>query len=480
MNAKLAHWVFGWSVWAGVLVIGAVADRAAADPPRVVLAQPDMGDVGVDPGLKEMIVEFDQDMAVGGVGGVGGGGGGGGFSICGSRETSPQTAGQMPRWATPRKVVIPVMLEPGRAYRLSINCPGARNFRSVKGEAAEIHPIQFRTRAEGEEGPVITEAQAESVWAALVKGIEERYSYKDLRAERGLDWAGLFEKHGPGVRAARTPGELGRRIAAMLRPTGDLHICVRVGAGKGAEPFVLAAGRREVDPNIDVRSLPERIDGWTPLGGHAAGGMYKGVPYLLIGDWGGAGREYEPVMEFLGKHKGAESFILDVRPNSGGDESIARKVAGWFVAEKTVYSKSRIRDPGQNGGQSGGEGGWTPVHERAVTPTGDHPLSDARVAVLIGPAVMSSCESFVLMMRHGAEGRAKLIGSRTFGSTGRPMPLELSPGAYGVTVLLPSWVDYDVDGTVVEGNGVRPDIEVRYTRDREDEVLERAVEELKK
>lgn len=120
------------------------------------------------------------------------------------------------------------------------------------------------------------------------------------------------------------------------------------------------------------------------------------------------------------------------------------------------------------------------MHERAVTPTGDHPLSDARVAVLIGPAVMSSCESFVLMMRHGAEGRAKLIGSRTFGSTGRPMPLELSPGAYGVTVLLPSWVDYDVDGTVVEGNGVRPDIEVRYTRDREDEVLERAVEELKK
>lgn len=431
---------------------------AVGAPPRVVRAAPDMADVGVDPALKEIVVEFDQDMAVLE------------RSICGGGPTMPKLEGNV-RWTSPRRVVVPVRLEAGRRYALSINCASAMNFRGVNGEAAEVYPIAFVTAAEGErESRVLTAEQAAEALARLRKGIDERYAYRDLRAERGLDWAELLKQAGPGIAAARTPGELGRRVAAMLRATGDMHIGVRVSAGEGEEPFVLAAGRREVARNVDNTLLRPLLRGWRMLGPHAAGGEYRGIPVLVIAGWGGAEPEYAEVMEFLEEHKGASRFIIDVRSNSGGDELIARRVAGWFVGKPAVYSKNRIRDPAWPGGVDG----WSPVFERVVQPKEGASLRSAKTAVLIGAAVMSSCESFVLMMKHGAG--SMLIGAATFGSSGRPLPLELAPG---VSVTLPSWVDMRPDGTVVEGAGIVPDIETLFTgKGGRDEVLESAAEVL--
>lgn len=75
--------------------------------------------------------------------------------------------------------------------------------------------------------------------------------------------------------------------------------------------------------------------------------------------------------------------------------------------------------------------------------------------VLSGPAVMSSNESFILMMKQVP--KAKVVGMRTYGSSGNPIPRELSNG---VTVYLPSWQAYTLDGKLIEGNGVDPDVEI--------------------
>ncbi|MGH7193507.1 MAG: S41 family peptidase, partial [Candidatus Saccharimonadales bacterium] len=113
-----------------------------------------------------------------------------------------------------------------------------------------------------------------------------------------------------------------------------------------------------------------------------------------------------------------------------------------------------------------------------VSPDPKHPTFRGRVAVLMGPANMSSCESFLLMMKQVPH--CKLIGRRSYGSSGNPQPVAL---ANGVTVYLPSWRDLLPDGACFEGHGIEPDIEVKaqaQSSASSDEVLETALRELRR
>jgi len=66
---------------------------------------------------------------------------------------------------------------------------------------------------------------------------------------------------------------------------------------------------------------------------------------------------------------------------------------------------------------------------------------------------MSSCESFLLMMKRVPGDR--LVGSRSYGSSGNPKPHDLGNG---VLVHRPSWQDLMPDGKLLEGVGVEPDV----------------------
>jgi C-terminal processing protease CtpA/Prc len=82
------------------------------------------------------------------------------------------------------------------------------------------------------------------------------------------------------------------------------------------------------------------------------------------------------------------------------------------------------------------------------------------VAVLTGPACMSSNESFILMM--DTSPRVILVGEHTYGSSGNPKPVDLGNG---VSVVLPSWQDFRPGGGAIEGVGIPPDIGVRARQD---------------
>jgi len=73
---------------------------------------------------------------------------------------------------------------------------------------------------------------------------------------------------------------------------------------------------------------------------------------------------------------------------------------------------------------------------------------DKPTAVLIGPGVVSSAESFVLMMKQGE--KVTLIGQPTCGSSGNPKPHKLENN---VEVYLPSWKDMLPDGTASKARG---------------------------
>ncbi len=52
---------------------------------------------------------------------------------------------------------------------------------------------------------------------------------------------------------------------------------------------------------------------------------------------------------------------------------------------------------------------------------------------------------------------AKIIGMKSYGSTGNPKPYKLSDQ---ITLYLPSWQAYTLDKKLIEGNGVEPDMEI--------------------
>lgn len=119
-----------------VFFFAIIAVPALAAPPRVIRTLPESGQKDVDPKLRQIRIQFDQDMNQQG------------YSICGGGPKYPKTIGE-PRWTNKRTIAMRVELEPDHEYKLSVNCQSYKNFRNLQGESAIIYPIQFRTGSLG-------------------------------------------------------------------------------------------------------------------------------------------------------------------------------------------------------------------------------------------------------------------------------------------------------------------------------------------
>lgn len=416
---------------------------ATPEPPRVVEVIPGRGDLIDADAVTEFLVRFDRDMSPRG------------HSACGlQQDWLPD--GAAPRWEDPRTWVLPVRLHPGRTYSWSVNCPSFRGFRSADGAEAEPYPVTFRTLARGEPLPEPATPQTNrAAIDALRRAIADRYSHRD---RLGLDWDALFAAYAERLEAAPTSSAFARLAADMLAAAEDIHLWLDVNG------IPLGAHRSAVAPNINVSLLEKTVPGFTwPNRRVATGRFENGVGYLLIASWeDDAGGRAEADLEaahaaidrFINDH--APGLIIDVRLNSGGSEPLARSIASRFVAGRTVYARSLIRDPDDPLGH-----GWRGPFDRAVDPDPNRRPFTAPVAVLIGPACMSSNESFIQMLHaSAADDRPRaLVGARTRGSSGNPRPHDLGNG---VRVHLPSWQDLQLDGTPIEGVGISPDIEAPW------------------
>lgn len=189
---------------------------ALAEPPRIVQAFPDLGDESIPPSLTEILVDFDQDMSTRG------------WSVCGGGPDFPATG--KPVWRTARQLAIPVTLEPGRRYSLSINCPAALGCRSASGEPAIPHPIRFTTLKDGEQAPPpLTPAQNRAAITRLREVIDQFYSHRDLRVS---DWEGAFVAHTPAMEGATTPARFARASPPRRRSRSRSWRCHCADAGE--------------------------------------------------------------------------------------------------------------------------------------------------------------------------------------------------------------------------------------------------------
>ncbi|MBS0196012.1 MAG: S41 family peptidase [Planctomycetes bacterium] len=404
---------------------------AFAEPPRVVSAVPDIGDVDVDPDLAELRIEFDQDM-------------GAGRSLCGGGPLFPAMKGS-PRWETPRIIVIPVNLEPGHEYRFMVNCPSAQNFRSKEGLPAEITQMYFRTAKDAASASpprTLTPAENSPAIDAFKKAINEGYSYRDLRVK---DWDALFAANEEAMMSARTPGAFARAAVRVLAPAKDIH--AKVWVNDASLPTFHANSRR----NVNLQLVEKTVPGFLRKNDTVAVGKFEdSIGYLQILTWPGENDSpsvsIEPALSGIDDLMDCKALIIDVRANGGGAEPAAKRVAARFVEKPATYSLSQYRDRES-------PSGFTQPIARVVKPDPNKPRFTGRVVVLIGQACASSNESFIAMMKHGAN--ATLIGEKTLGSSGNPRRTDLGNG---VQISLPSWRDLMPDGSLLEGVGISPDV----------------------
>jgi len=436
--------------WGAVTLTAALS--AKAERPQVIKATPDNGDTEVDPDLKEIRVEFDQDMNQGGYSWVGGG------------ESYPKLRGRA-RWTSPRVCVLPVELKPDHEYWLSINSHTFTNFMSVKGEPAVPYPIRFWTATANGDRPrtQLSLQDNRAAIAELRRAIMEDYSYRDRLK---VDWAKTFAEHTEKLEQAETPAAFAREAGKLLEAAQDVHIWLE--AGKAT----FGSYKRRATYNVNVETLAKSVPGWSERSSCVATGRFEdGIGYVMIRTWpDGNSDVLEPAFEALDDFADTKALIIDVRTNAGGDELAARKFAGCFLNGPRIYAKNVYRDAQV-------PGGFTPVLERLVSPTKGRPKYRGKVVVLMGQGCMSSCEAFLLMMKQVPD--CTLIGEKSYGSSGNPKPTALPNG---VTVYLPSWKSLQPDGEPFEGVGLEPDVRVRaIERDflERDPVVETALKRLR-
>ena len=422
------------------------AGLANAATPRVVITSPDNGEIDVAPDLKEIRVEFDQPMDSRG------------HSIVGGGDNFPSISGEL-KWFDNKTFVIPVNLQPEHQYQLSINSDTFKGFCSEGGQAAEWYPLAFRTRAAGA-APAkssVTPEQNKRALAALGQAIDQDYAYRDMPR---IDWAKEIARRRQQFENARSANEFARLAAPLLRLAEDAHVWV-----EAADVRIATRVNSEL-PNFNIQWLQHAVPQWAQASGGIVTGRFDGgIDYVAFSQCSNQQADaFDKVLDGLHDSK---ALVLDARFNGGGDETAAQRVAGRFVQKAAVYSRDRTREGGK----------WAGPFDRVIEPRQEAKSYTMPVAVLIGPKIASSAESFVLMMKCGA--KATLVGGVTSGSSGRPMPHDLGNG---VTVYLSSWEDQLPDGTLLQNHGVRPDIAVEAipgNLKNSDPVLEAAIKALR-
>jgi beta-lactamase regulating signal transducer with metallopeptidase domain len=172
-------------------------NAAGGRPPNIIATSPPVGATDVDPGLKEIIVTFDQDMG-GGMSWTGGG-----------SEYPPAPEGQRARWRDKRTCVLPVKLEAGHLYRVGINSQSYRNFRSAAGVPAIPSAIYFTTQGASEElkrqiSPPKIVATSPAVGATDVDpGLTEITVTFDQDMGGGMSWTGGGSEYPPAPEGQR-------------------------------------------------------------------------------------------------------------------------------------------------------------------------------------------------------------------------------------------------------------------------------------
>lgn len=406
------------------------------EPPKVISTTPSFGDCNVDPELtKIIIIKFDQDMSPG-------------YSAA-QTKNSPQVTGK-PEWIDKRTFAIPVRLYPDKLYSLQLNNWKFHKFTNVEG--IPLNPVDLQFQTKSDTSAVLSETHNKKAYNEFKAIFPKQYSYASLK---GVDWKSILKKNRAELENAKTNVEFALKLVKMLRISEDPHLWVDVDNQRFE-----AGAMRITENNYGSKQLYSLLQDKKASNNFiSVSGVIDSVGYISVREWSTDFNNlmFKPLSDSGNQEITAENalkellrypnLIIDVRENSGGNENYAKELASYFVKDTTPYEKVKIINEKT--------GSFDNIYVKNLYPNEKRFNYTGNIYVLSGPSVMSSNESFILMMKQLPN--AKIVGMKSYGSSGNPIPYKLSNG---VTVYLPSWQAYTLDGKLIEGNGVEPDIEI--------------------
>ncbi|HEY4439423.1 MAG TPA: S41 family peptidase [Candidatus Elarobacter sp.] len=281
-----------------------------------------------------------------------------------------------------------------------------------------------------EDGWVVTESRSREIPdGALLRAIDGAVPERFFAAHRDLVFASSDAQ-------ART------QLETMMRAVdGDAH-----------PPRLAFDDARELTPGSLPESFPPHVTyRWL---------IPAQVAYIAIPSFDGGTFERDAltaVKHFID----AEALVVDVRGNGGGTtpvdllELITDRSLPWWRESTNARLPAR-----------------PPVGAQRIPPADGH--FRGRLVVLADERCASACEDFVMPLVYG--GRARFVGSATYGSTGQPYVARLDGG---ITFAVGSIHASLPDGKAFEGIGIPPTdpapLKLADVRDGTDAQLERAL-----
>ena len=282
----------------------------------------------------------------------------------------------------------------------------------------------------------------ESLWRI----IDEHYCFFDYKQqEYGLDWNAVYDKYKVRVNNNMTTVQLFEVLCDMLAELRDGHVNLSSSMDYGrywtwqeAYPknysdtlerhymgtdYLIANGLhyRVLDDNIGyIRCASFE----TPIG---EGNLDEMLSYLLF----------------------CRGLIIDIRNNGGGNLTVAERLAGRFVHEKTLVGYMQHKT-------GKGHQDFSGLEEIYLEPS-SNVRWNKKVCVLVNRSVFSAANEFAVMMH--CLPNVTLIGDHTGGGSGLPMSNSLPNGW---SVRFSACPMYDKNKQQTEF-GIEPDVAVKLS-----------------
>lgn len=413
-----------------VMTISNLLAQPISNPPRIIRSVPAFGDCNIDPNLKEIELEFDQDMQSG-------------YSILEDPDLVPISS--KPVWKTKRIITFSVTLAANKFYRIPLNNDSYNSFRNEAGIPMSATYLAFRTR------PTVHSTLVDTVlnrtnYEKFCAYFLTRYSYRYLH---GIDWERLLDSIKPGIIKSESENEFAVRLLQVLKRANDPHLSITLN-GK----YFICADLKIIPLVYNYDAIFNEL---TDVEASPSGAVWSGKVgesgYILIQT---LNSQYKEDMNYgigyLNNMKNAPSIILDLRLNMGGDESLARSFVSNLISKSIGYEKVELYNEAT--------GAFNKTTLKSLNPSSTSIHYKGKVFVLISNRVMSSAESMVLMLKQMPN--VELIGSTTYGSSGNPVAYKATNA---ITVNIPSWRAYDINNRLIEGNGIEPDIKLEFAEE---------------
>ena len=302
----------------------------------------------------------------------------------------------------------------------------------------------FSSCVDTEEIPDTPTGNFEALW----KIMDERYCFFDYKQhEYGVDWNNVYNKYKVRVNDKMSDSQLFEVLCDMLSELRDGHVNLYSSYDTGRYWSWYEAYPKNYSDTLER---------------HYLGTDYKiagGLEYRVLDDNIGylryASFQYpvgegnlDDCLSYLSLCRG---LIIDIRNNGGGDMSMAERLAGRFVQEKTLVSYMQHKT-------GTGHSDFSDMEPRYLEPSSKIRWHKP-VCVLTNRSVYSAANDFAVMMH--ALPNVKLVGDHTGGGSGLPMSSSL-PNGWGVRFSACPMYDKNKQHTEF---GISPDVNVALKDD---------------